>query len=94
MQSLFKTGIFKKDKLGNIILSIGSGFPRRLFAAALDEPGYVISSIQDNGYLRITPVTYGHIRNMYHQFLEGNEIKIRTNKDSAFGVAVVPSSRF
>lgn len=94
VQSLFKAGSFKKNKLGNLILSIGNGYPRRLFAAALDEPGYVISSIQDNGYLRITPVGYGHKGNMYHQFLEGNEIKISTDKGSAIGVAVVPSSHF
>ena len=68
VQSLFKAGTFKKDKLGNLVLTIGSGYPRRLFAVPLDEPGYVISSIQENGYLRITPVGYGHRGNMYHQF--------------------------
>lgn len=94
VQSLFKTGSFKKDKLGNLVLVIGSGFPKRLFAAPLDEPGYVISSIQENGYLRITPVGYGYRGNMYHQFLEGNEIKINTDKGPALGVAVVPSMHF
>ena len=94
VQALFKAGTFKQDKLGNLILMIGSGYPKRLFAAPLDEPGYVISSIQDNGYLRITPVGYGHRGNMYHQFLQGNEIKIITDKGSAFGVAVVPSFHF
>ncbi len=94
VQSLFKEGTFKNDKLGNLILTIGTGYPRRLFAAPLDEPGYVISSIQENGYLRITPVGYGHRGNMYHQFLQGNEIKINTDKGSALGVAVVPSTHF
>lgn len=94
VQSLFNAGTFKKDKLGNLVLVIGSGYPKRLFAAPLDEPGYVISSIQENGYLRITPVGYGHRGNMYHQFLQGNEIKINTDKGSVFGVAVVPSSHF
>ncbi len=56
VQSLFDAGVIKKDKLGNLMLTIGSGSPRRLFAAPLDEPGYVISSIMENGYLRITPV--------------------------------------
>ena len=94
IQSLFKAGTFKKDKLGNLVLTIGNGYPRRLFAAPLDEPGYVISAIQENGYLRITPVGYGQRGNMYHQFLQGNEIKINTGKGSAFGVAVVPSAHF
>ena len=94
VQSLFKEGIFKKDKLGNLILTIGSGYPKRLFATPLDEQGYVISSIQENGYLRITPVGYGHRGNMYHQFLQGNEINIITAKGPVCGVAVVPSSHF
>ena len=94
VQALFKAGTFKKDKLGNLVLVIGNGYPKRLFAAALDEPGYVVSSIQENGYLRITPVGYGHGGNMYHQFLQGNEIKINTDKGSVFGVAVVPSAHF
>lgn len=94
VQSLFNAGTFKKDKLGNLVLVIGSGYPKRLFAAPLDEPGYVISSIQENGYLRITPVGYGYRGNMYHQFLQGNEIKVNTDKGSVFGVAVVPSSHF
>ena len=71
VQSLFKEGTFKQDRLGNLVLTIGGGYPRRLFAVPLDEPGYVISSIQENGYLRITPVGYGHRGNMYHQFLQG-----------------------
>ena len=94
VQNLFQTGAFKKDRLGNIVMTLGSGYPRRLFAAPLDEPGYVISDIQDNGYLRITPVGYGQSANMFHQFLEGNEIKINTEKGPAYGVAVVPSVHF
>jgi putative aminopeptidase len=94
VQALFKAGTFKKDKLGNIILTIGGGYPRRLFTAPLDEPGYVISDIQDNGYLRITPVGYGQSGYMFHQFLEGNEVKINTEKGTAYGVAVVPSVHF
>ncbi|NVO12327.1 MAG: M28 family peptidase [Bacteroidales bacterium] len=94
VQSLFKEGTFKKDRLGNLVLTIGNGNPRRLFAAPLDEPGYVISSMLDNGYLRITPVGYGHRGNMYHQFLQGNGIKINTDKGSVFGVAAVPSIHF
>jgi putative aminopeptidase FrvX len=94
VQSLFQTRTFKKDRLGNIVLTIGNGYPRRLFTAPLDEPGYVISDIQGNGYLRITPVGYGQSGYMFHQFLEGNEIKINTEKGPAYGVAVVPSVHF
>ncbi len=94
LESLFTAGTFKKDKLGNLTLTLGSGAPKRLFVAPLDEPGYVVSNILDTGYLRITPVGYGHLGTMYHQFLEGNEVKINTEKGTRYGVAVVPSSHF
>ncbi len=94
VKSLFAEGALKKDNLGNLILTIGSGSPKRLLAAPLDEPGYLVSAIQENGYLRITPAGYGHLGTMYHQFLEGNEIRINTDSGYALGVAIVPSTHF
>jgi putative aminopeptidase len=43
----------KTDNLGNIYFSIGSGAPHRLIVTPIDEPGYVISEIRDDGYLRV-----------------------------------------
>ena len=91
---LFKTGICTKDKLGNLVITIGSGYPKRLFVAPLDEPGYVISQIQEDGYLRLTPVGFGQLGAMYHQFLEGNEIKINTATKVQLGISTVPSSHY
>ena len=92
--ALFEKGICKKDKLGNVVITIGTGAPRRLFTAPLDEPGYVISQIQDDGYLRITPVGYGQQGNLFHQFLEGNEVQINTENSLQFGVSTVPSLHY
>ncbi len=94
IHALFEKGICKKDKLGNLVISIGSGSPKQLFTAPLDEPGYVISQIQDDGYLRITPVGFGHQGNLFHQFLEGNEVKINTDTRIVYGVSTVPSSHY
>ena len=94
IQALFGKGVCKKDKLGNLVITIGSGSPKQLFTAALDEPGYVISQIQDDGYLRITPAGFGHQGNLFHQFLEGNEVKINTDTKTLFGVSTVPSSHY
>jgi putative aminopeptidase len=41
------------DNLGNVWVSIGSGAPARLIVAPMDEPGYVVSGITDDGYLRV-----------------------------------------
>jgi putative aminopeptidase FrvX len=94
LQSLFAAGALKKDKLGNLTLAIGSGSPKRLFTAPLDEPGYVVSQIQEDGFLRITPAGRGHTGTMYHQFYEGNEIKINTETGVQYGVSTVPSSHY
>ncbi|MBU0697005.1 MAG: hypothetical protein KKE39_10880 [Bacteroidetes bacterium] len=77
-----------------MVLTLGSGAPKRLFTVPLDEPGYVISSITNDGYLRITPVGYGQIGTMYAQFMQGNEIKINTDNGPVYGVDIVPSSHF
>lgn len=94
IHSLFQKGICKQDKLGNIVIVLGNGFPKRLFTTSLDEPGYVVSQIQDDGYVRITPVGYGQQGAMFHQFLEGNEVKINTEKKVHYGVLTVPSSHY
>src|ERR1700690_4081842 len=43
----------KTDNLGNVYVTIGSGAPHRLIATAIDEPGYVVSEITPDGYLRM-----------------------------------------
>src|SRR5436190_20135035 len=41
------------DTPGNLVVRFGSGSPRTLIVAPLDEPGYVVSAITDEGYLRV-----------------------------------------
>ena len=41
------------DNLGNVIVTLGSGAPHRLLVTSIDEPGYVVSGITDDGYLRV-----------------------------------------
>jgi len=41
------------DNLGNVWVTSGSGAPHRLIATPIDEPGYVVSEITANGYLRV-----------------------------------------
>jgi putative aminopeptidase len=41
------------DSLGNVYVTIGSGAPRRMIVAPIDQPGYVVSEIALDGYLRV-----------------------------------------
>ena len=43
----------KTDNLGNLWVSFGSGSPHRLLVTAVDEPGYVVSDITSDGFLRV-----------------------------------------
>lgn len=93
VRSLFPAGSLKQDRLGNLVLVLGSGSPRKLLTTSLDEPGYVVSNIRADGYLRITPLGSGQ-GTMFHQFLQGNEIRISTAEGPRYGVATVPSAHF
>jgi putative aminopeptidase FrvX len=41
------------DNLGNVYVTVGNGAPHRLMATAIDGPGYVVSEITSDGYLRV-----------------------------------------
>ncbi len=41
------------DNMGNVWVTIGSDAPARLVVAPMDEPGYVVSGITGDGYLRV-----------------------------------------
>jgi putative aminopeptidase len=43
----------KTDNVGNVYVTLGSGAPNRLIVAAMDEPGYIVSGITDEGFLRV-----------------------------------------
>src|SRR5574340_1595269 len=43
----------KTDNLGNVSVTLGSGAPHRLIATPIDEPGYVVSGITADGFLRV-----------------------------------------
>jgi putative aminopeptidase FrvX len=41
------------DNMGNVTVTVGSGTPARLVVAPMDEPGYVVSGITGDGFLRV-----------------------------------------
>jgi putative aminopeptidase FrvX len=94
VQSLFKAGALQHDRLGNLVLVLGSGSPRRLLVAPLDEPGYVVSQIQADGYLRVAPVGGGAVGPLFHQFLEGHDVRIGTASGVRNAISCVPSSHY
>jgi putative aminopeptidase FrvX len=43
----------KSDKLGSLWVSFGNGSPHRLLVTSVDEPGYIVSEITPDGFLRV-----------------------------------------
>ncbi len=41
------------DNMDDVWVSVGSGSPHRLIVAAIDQPGYVVGAINEQGYLRV-----------------------------------------
>ncbi|MBW4051506.1 MAG: M20/M25/M40 family metallo-hydrolase [Proteobacteria bacterium] len=43
----------RTDNMYDVLVTVGHGEPHRLIAAAIDQPGYVVSGIAARGYLRV-----------------------------------------
>ncbi len=70
----------QSDPMGNITVTFGSGEPRRLLAASVDEPGYVVSKIDQDGYLRVQrlpqsglPPHYNELQNAQPMLVESRD---------------------
>ncbi|HEY2377055.1 MAG TPA: M20/M25/M40 family metallo-hydrolase [Gemmatimonadaceae bacterium] len=67
---------FARDALGNLVRRVGSGKPRRVLACGIDEVGYAVSEITDEGYLRVHPAGNGRRGALWDQFHEGQRVYV------------------
>jgi putative aminopeptidase FrvX len=83
----------RADNLGNIVLRTGKGTPHTLIVAPLDESGFVVSAITDDGYLRVhRPGPAPNVR-LAAQFHVGQPIVVRAATGALVpGVTATPSS--
>jgi len=91
IEQLPQKGIVKTDNMGNVIVSIGEGEPETLLLASLDEPGYVISEITGDGYMRVQPASRSQSP-LFNQFHEGHLVDIITETGGVRGIVSIPSS--
>ena len=83
---------WRRDSIGNLVLKRGSGRPRRVVACGLDEAGYAVSQITDDGYLRLQYAGNARRVRLWDQFHEGQRIRVTTRNGSVPGVIGVPST--
>lgn len=80
-----------RDALGDVVLTVGSGEPRRLAACALGEPGLIVSGIREDGYLRVVPDGSRPLGALWTQSFEGQTVVIGGARGWRAGAVVLPS---
>jgi putative aminopeptidase FrvX len=66
------------DNIGDVIVTIGSGNPRRLLVAPMDEPGYVVSGITDDGYLRVQRLPQSRDLPLFNELYAAQPVRLET----------------
>jgi putative aminopeptidase FrvX len=67
---------WKRDEIGNLVFKVGAGSPTRVVACGLDETGYVVSEITDDGYLRVHQSGADRHVGLWDQFHEGQRVVV------------------
>src|SRR5271156_6700491 len=67
------------DNLGDVIVTIGSGAPHRLIVTPIDEPGFVVSEITPDGYLRVQRLPQGGLPPIFNEMYSAQSVRIETN---------------
>jgi putative aminopeptidase FrvX len=67
------------DNLGDVIVTLGTGSPHRLIVTPIDEPGFVVSGIVDEGYLRLQRLPQNGLPPIFNELYSAQPVKVRTN---------------
>lgn len=79
-----------RDRAGNAWLTLGGRSGRRLVVCPLDEPGYVVGSVREDGYLTLRRVP-GRVSPLFDQQLEGHRVTVQGRRGPVPGVVAVRS---
>ncbi len=82
----------QQDELGDVIVRLGSGGPVRLIATPIDEPGFVVSGITPDGYLRVQSLPQFPPNAVFDQMASAQPVTIFTADGRAVnGIVAGPS---
>jgi len=82
-----------RDRIGNVTLTLGRGAPKRLVYCTLDEVGYAVGNITDDGYILLRRVGGGaRLYPLFDQQLEGHRVTLFGRKAAVPGVVAVRST--
>lgn len=82
-----------RDRIGNVTLSLGRGTPKRLVYCDLDEIGYAVGNITNDGYVTLRRVGGGaRLYPLFDQQIEGHRVTLFGKKGAVPGVVAVRST--
>lgn len=85
---------WRRDDLGNLIMVVGAGRPRRLVACGLDHVGFIVSEITDQGYLRLHRAGNNATHLLWDQFHQAQQVRVLTRTGAVPGVVAVDNVHF
>ena len=68
-----------RDNLGNILVTVGTGSPRRLIVTPIDEPGYVVSGITPDGYLHVQRLPQFVLPPIFNELYSAQPVRVETS---------------
>lgn len=81
-----------EDNIGDLTVTLGSGSPHRLIVTPLDEPGFVVSEITEDGYLRVQRLPQWSLPQMFTELYAAQPVWVRTSNGARVnGVVAGPS---
>ena len=84
-------GTFKQDRIGNVVGTLEGGIDKHYaIVAHADEVGFLVSSIDERGFLRVKWNTQGHMPDL--RLLPGQWVLIMTEKGLIPGVFCVKTA--
>ena len=82
-----------RDRTGNVTLTLGRGSPKRLVYCNLDEVGYVVGNITEDGYVLLRRVGGGaRLDPLFDQQIEGQRVTLFGRRGAVPGVVAVRST--
>ena len=82
-----------RDANGNLSRTVGRGAPRRVVACAIDRPGFAVTQITDDGFLRVHRVGGGG-HPLFDQAHEAQQVNVHTTRGTVPGVFAVANGHF
>ncbi|MDE0264541.1 MAG: M20/M25/M40 family metallo-hydrolase [Bryobacterales bacterium] len=88
-------GTHRRGSNGTLVATFGQGAPHTLLATGVDEPGYAVSAIQPDGYLRLQALADAPFGSELGEHFLGQHVRVSTATGSVLpGVVAAPSVHF